>query len=248
MESPTPPDLTDERPGEPTQVSVVCIGDDPEFAALLDARLDDRFRIRTGTDHHEVLRSLERADCVVSDDEMPVLSGAELLAEIRTRAPRLPFVLLADSFDSDAATAVREADWTAVLSRRSAATVDGYLSTRIAGLVEHRRADTLAEGALAAVETVSEGVALAADGTFTFADQSFERRLGYETGELVGVSWRGVFTDEELERIEGSRLSAVQNGWRWSGTCAVERADGSVTSVGTTVAGLGDGSLVFVVD
>lgn len=248
------PSLSSLRPvggAQPSPVTVTCVDGSQAYSAVLQSRLgrDDRFAVRAETDPTAVLGSLDTTDCVVSVDRLPQMDGDEFLSEIRARDGRQPYVLVTGSKGDRIATAVRGRAYTAVVGKGTAATVTEYLADRIQTLLERRRIAEFARGGLAAAETVAAGVALTrSDGRFAYADQSFAAQLGYDTDALAGRSWQTVFTEAEVERIEGSRLSAVQDGWHWSGTCTAERADGSTVAVGTTVAGFGDGCLVFLLD
>jgi PAS domain S-box-containing protein len=224
------------------------VDDDPACLDLVGSALerDEGFDVVTAADRATVLDRLDGVDCVVSDYRMPELDGLELLAAIRERDPRLPFVMVAGDESCEVARTVLAEPWTDYLRRDVFSTCTDLLPTRVGGLVDHHRTAMLAHRALAAVESGRDGVAIVeSDGTVAFADRTYASRFGYEAEELIGRSWRRLYPAPEVERIESSALSVAAEGWRWSGNCAGHHADGGTVAVRTTVTAVGDGSLAF---
>lgn len=241
---------TDELDAGPPEMTALCVDDDGNYLSLLSSRLGrvDGVEVRTETDPSAALGRLDEADCVVSDYAMPTMDGLALLDAVRETAPRLPFVLLTGCSDPDVAATVLSRPRTDYLQKSSVATSGDLLAARARSLVGWSRAATLSRRALAALETVTDGVAIAGPGgRFRVVDPAFACRFDREEDALVGTPWRAVFADDAVDRMESSGLSAVEDGWRWSDTCIGRRADGTEFPVATTVAGLEDGSLVFVV-
>ena len=83
----------------------ILVVDDDSATAELVARLLVQQGFRTGlaSDGEEAMNRLaeELFDAVVSDVEMPGMSGFELLQNIRVRYPRLPVILMTSFFEDE---------------------------------------------------------------------------------------------------------------------------------------------------
>jgi len=242
----SPPSLPDRQ----TPATVLCVDDDPAMLELVGQTLDaaDGLTRETFTDPEAVLDELQEADCVVSDHEMPSTTGLELLAEVRSRNQRLPFLLLTGHDDPALISQVLDYTATEYLSKSKFATTTTLLLRRVRTLLAAHRNKAFAGRALAALDAVQYGVAIVTpDGTIAYADRSFEFWFGFDDGDLAGRSWRELFKANELDRFERSRGDTIEDGWRWSGECLVSGPDGATFTVDTTVSELADGSRVFVV-
>lgn len=229
------------------QTAVHCVTTDGLVSDLLDATLApfDGFEVRTETASRPSPHRLDDADCVVverrPEHEDPV--GA-----VRDYRPRLPVVVLLDELRRPTVASVRADNWVDVVPKSTLSEAPAALAHRVAVLVRWRRVAGLARHALTAVETVPDGVATAGpDGRFGSVDEVFAARFGYDRETLVGRPWRAVFTDEAADRIESDVLASLDDTWGWCGSCTGRHADGSTHRTRTTVVGLDDGSLVFLV-
>lgn len=75
---------------KPYAYTVLCVDDEPEILKALERSLEDpRWRVLTTLDAMEVLGIIrdERVDILVSDVDMPLLSGTELVARVRKAYP-----------------------------------------------------------------------------------------------------------------------------------------------------------------
>ena len=90
-------------------IHVLHVDDDPSITDLA-ATLLDEFTVTTATDPREILDRFdpEEFDCVVSDYEMPVMDGLELLAAVRDGDPTTPFILFTACDDEGVARTARE--------------------------------------------------------------------------------------------------------------------------------------------
>jgi PAS domain S-box-containing protein len=229
-------------------VRIVCVDDDPEFLEFLRSRLADHeeFEVSTATEPDAVLDRLAEVDCVVSDYEMPGRNGVEFLTAVRQRRPSLPFILFTGSRRGNLPESFPESVWTEVLAKGNPDEVVPLLATRICRLVSHGRTAAVARRALAAIETVGEGLAVVGpDGSFSFVNGAFARQFGYEPDDLLGRSWKVCYPDDEAQRLESTALETVRDDWQWTGGCVGRDADGDTVTVQTRIAGLDDGSFVF---
>lgn len=78
-----------------TPGTILIVDDEPALRFALGELLGERgHRVITAASGHEALASLDDADVVLSDLNMPGMDGLALLAELAARDPSLPFLLL----------------------------------------------------------------------------------------------------------------------------------------------------------
>jgi PAS domain S-box-containing protein len=235
---------------------VLCVDDEPGLARLVATHLerDADFDCETAveTRPEDALRRVEREsfDCVVSDYDMPHLTGVELLSAARETDPGLPFLLFSATGPADiAAEMVRTgvsdyvskggggAGYTALLRRvkRAAAGDDGRFG--------HREVDDPTEMTVAL-----DGLCtVAPDGTFEFVGEEYGALYGYDPEELEGEPWQRLHPDSAVEHIQTNIIPAVTDGERWTGTSTGLRADGSRFAESKMVSATSDDRLVISV-
>ena len=80
--------------------TVLCVDDEPEILSALKRSLEDpRWRVLTTLDATEVLGVIrdEKVDVLVSDVDMPLLSGTELVARVRKAHPNVVRLMVTGS-------------------------------------------------------------------------------------------------------------------------------------------------------
>jgi CheY-like chemotaxis protein len=97
------------------RATVLVVDDEPQVASLAGAylkRLDADVEVVVETDPRDALARFEAGDvdCVVSDYDMPVLDGLELLGAVRECDATTPFVLFTASDDPTLAERARRHD------------------------------------------------------------------------------------------------------------------------------------------
>lgn len=244
-ESPTSSSVPD---GEP--VAVLCVDDDPGQCSLLERALGHReaFAVQTFERPGPALAALDRADCVISDYEMPDRDGLELLAAVRERAPTLPFVVRTGREVDAVADDVLAHEWTDVVRKDGSQAALTLLARRVRHLVGHRRERTSARRSLATLDVAWDGLAVVApDGAVVHANRALAELLDRDRADLVGADWRSLFTDEAADRLAADALPSVDDGWRWTGTCAGRRVDGESVPLQVRIASVeGDALAVSV--
>ena len=93
--------------------TVLVVDDDPQVASLAGAylkRLSAEITVVVETDPRDALARFEAddVDCVVSDHDMPVMDGLELLAAVREYDATTPFVLFTASEEATIARMTRD--------------------------------------------------------------------------------------------------------------------------------------------
>ncbi|ESS05707.1 MAG: PAS sensor histidine kinase [uncultured archaeon A07HB70] len=79
-----------------------------------------------------------------------------------------------------------------------------------------------------AIEEAADGVAVLDDGEYTYVDQTHVDMYGLdEKAQLLGDSWRRLYDDAEVERLEAEAFPALEADGHWRGMVTGSRPDGS---------------------
>lgn len=128
-------------------VTVLQVDDDPTVlgtsAVLLEQERDD-FTVETVRSGEAALARLGAADaidCVVSDYQMPGMTGLELLVAVRQRWPDLPFILFTGHGTEAIAAQAMAAGATEYVRKSGDSERYGVLANRVANAVAQWRAE-----------------------------------------------------------------------------------------------------------
>jgi PAS domain S-box-containing protein len=96
------------------------------------------------------------------------------------------------------------------------------------------------------LNTTSDGVAVTdAEGNFIFFNQAHCSLFGYETGtELLGASWRILYPEDEIKRLEETAIPALMESGNWQGLMQAKRRDGSFFNERLSLSMLADGGIL----
>ncbi|WP_257301056.1 PAS domain S-box protein [Haloarchaeobius sp. FL176] len=232
-------------------IELLHVDDDAKFAALVAEFLErhgERFHVHTETDPNAALSTIRNEeidfDCIVSDYDMPGLDGLELLQEIRTDYPDLPFVLFTGHGSEAIASEAITAGVTEYLQKGGGTEQYTVLANRIDQVVERYWANRYADRARQAIETAQGGInILDADGYIQYVNRACADLLGYEREELVGQHWETLYRDEDIDEVYDELLPAARQG-QWQGRTTFERKDGGILETNHTLTVGRDGSLV----
>jgi len=228
---------------EPMQrrTRILCIDDEPGLADLVASMLEERGdRIdATGiSDPTDVVSRLESDafDCVISDYEMPILDGLELLAAVREAFPAKPFILYTGRGSEAIASEAISKGVTDYLQKGSGTEQYDLLANRCLNAVERVRNRKQREQAEQWYRQLFDqrlvGVGLSQDGTYRQANEYFAEFVGYDPDELVGMDVLSTIRPADRPRVE----RALRERERGSAdkvryTVDLQRKDGSTTPV-----------------
>lgn len=214
-------------------IVVLHVDDEPDMCDLVSDYFEqqlDGFSVVSATSGERALDRLDDSvDCIVSDYEMPGMTGLDLLRNVRVDHPNLPFVLLTGMGSETVASDAISAGVTDYF--RKSASLDGLtmLAQRIETAVAARRA-TVSYREL--FEKAAEGFALhdPETGAFIDANASALRILDYDRATLLGMRLDDIETVPPQDE-RGSTLAASARRATEEGTIALEeycrRADGT---------------------
>lgn len=125
-------------------VSVLIVDDDPAFAELSAtflSRARENLNVATETDPRAVVDRLrtDSVDCIVTDYDMPHLTGLDLLAEVREYDSDVPFILFTGKGSEEIASEAVSRGVTDYLQKRTGQDQYAVLANRIANTVQQAR-------------------------------------------------------------------------------------------------------------
>ena len=232
-------------------IDVLVVDDDEQVAEMtttfLERELADA-RTTAVTDPGEAVPLLraESFDCIVSDYDMPPLSGLELLERVRGAGFELPFVLFTGKGSEE------------IASRAISAGVDEYLqkggpeeylvlANAVENLVEKHWAEQEVHRGYRALESAEEGIGIIDEnGIYRYLNRAYASMHGYERDELLGKSWERLYPDEEIERFHDEVLGELENEGSWRGLSTGLTSDGERVPERLVLTRMADGGHVCI--
>ena len=128
-------------------ITVLIVDNEPGFADLTGEMLereDDSIVAESATNGEEALEILAQrsVDCIVSDYEMPTMTGLELLERVREDDPDLPFILFTGRGSEEVASEAIAAGVTQYLQKESGEEQYALLANQITNAVSQYRTET----------------------------------------------------------------------------------------------------------
>lgn len=126
------------------EIRVLHVEDDPDFGDLTAKfleRCDDGLTIDTATNPADALETLAEKDfdCVISDYDMPEMTGIEFLETLRDQYPDLPFILFTGKGSEEVASEAISAGVTDYLQKETGPSQYRVLANRVNNAVEQYR-------------------------------------------------------------------------------------------------------------
>ncbi|WP_136601238.1 PAS domain S-box protein [Salinigranum halophilum] len=96
-----------------------------------------------------------------------------------------------------------------------------------------------------AMEASMDGISiLNADGEYAYMNEAHAEIFGYDPAELLGGTWRQLYPDDEIERIERDVFAELNRDGEWRGETIGKAREGTVVHQEITLSTLEDGGLV----
>jgi PAS domain S-box-containing protein len=118
----------------------------------------------------------------------------------------------------------------------------------VTDITERKRAEEALRKQLAAMEAAPDGIAiLNHDEVYTYVNEAHAQIYGYDRQEeLIGDTWRLLYCEDEIKRIEQEVMPELWEKGRWQGELLGKRRDGSVFDVEVSLTTLQDNELICV--
>ncbi|HEV2664644.1 MAG TPA: PAS domain S-box protein [Blastocatellia bacterium] len=118
----------------------------------------------------------------------------------------------------------------------------------ITDITERKLAEKAQRKQLAAMEAAPDGIAiLNNDEVYTYVNEAHAKIYGYDRQEeLIGNTWRLLYFEDEIKRIEQEVMPELWEKGKWQGELLGKRRDGSVFDVDVSLTTLQDDELICV--
>jgi PAS domain S-box-containing protein len=125
--------------------------------------------------------------------------------------------------------------------------VVGTVAT-VRDITERRARERELESFQRAVEEAADGVAILDGDEYVYVDQTHVEMYGFDTvDELLGDTWRKLYDDDEVARLEAEALPTLQDDGHWRGMVTGSRPDGSTFPAELSLTVVADGRLICTV-
>ena len=116
-------------------------------------------------------------------------------------------------------------------------------------LAKQSKAEAALKKHSAAIEMSMDGIAVySSEGHYVYVNQSYAEINGYaDTAELIGKSFRDVYDERELERMDQVCIPTLKRTGRWRGELIAKRKNGSTYFQEASVTMLEDGGRVCII-
>jgi PAS domain S-box-containing protein len=99
-----------------------------------------------------------------------------------------------------------------------------------------------------AVEDAKDGFAILEDGEYTYIDDTHADMYGFDdTDQLIGNSWRMLYDEDEIERLESEAFPVLESEGHWRGKVTGSQPDGTTFPAEISLTTIDDGPLVCTV-
>jgi len=117
----------------------------------------------------------------------------------------------------------------------------------VTDITHQKMASEVINQQLACIEAAIDGIGVLKDDKYIYINKSHLALFGYDDPEqLIGQSWRLLYTPEELQRFETEILPVLMQKKYWRGEAKATRRDGSTFIEGLSLTLTDDGGLIFV--
>ncbi|MGB8688407.1 MAG: PAS domain S-box protein, partial [Microcoleus sp.] len=116
-----------------------------------------------------------------------------------------------------------------------------------ADITDLKRAESALKQQLAAIEAAIDGIAIIQGDSYLYVNQAHLELFGYDRPiELLGKSWKLLYSTEELERLEREVFPVLGRDRAWQGEAIATRKDGSTFAEELSLTLTEDGLLICV--
>jgi len=195
---------------------ILHVDDDRGFldvSELYLARELDHVEVVTTTDAHEALDHLDstRFGCVISDYDMPVMNGLELLDRVREQNPDLPFLLYTGKGSEKIARKAINAGVTGYF-QKGGPEQQQRLANRVEHAIEEYHAKLDSERYATVLKALDYPTYVVdSSGQFAYVNEAFADLTGYEPQELLDETPAKVKSDESVDRADEALCAVVSS-------------------------------------
>jgi PAS domain S-box-containing protein len=122
------------------------------------------------------------------------------------------------------------------------------LLSMIRNISRRKRAEATLQVQLAAMDTASEGIGILDDGErYIYMNRAHAAIYGFDSpAELIGKTWRVLYEDREIDRIEREVFPLLERDGSWHGETPGRKRDGTFADVEISLTPLQGGGMICV--
>ena len=125
---------------------------------------------------------------------------------------------------------------------------DGRTVCTVRDETERRERERELESFQRAIDEAVDGVAILDGDEYVYVDQTHVDMYGFDsTDQLLGETWRRLYDEEEIDRLETEAFPALESDGYWRGKVTGSRPDGSTFPAKLSLTIVDDGRLVCTV-
>ena len=215
----------------PPTITVLHVDDDGDLLDLVETYVEARYddvMVATDTDPRAALERFRHGgsyDCIVSDYDMPVLDGLDLLAAVREVTDRLPFILFTGKGSEEIAAEAISRGVDDYMQKGPGTDQYDVLVSRIRSYVSKAQTERALEDSEARYRALVEqnvvGIYLIQNGEFVHVNPRLAEVFGYDQDEVVGMSPlvltaeadRDLVAENIRKRVDGE-VETIKYGFR----------------------------------
>lgn len=194
-------------------IRVLHVDDEPDLVNLSQTVIErehEEISIEAETDPRACLDRLERdpsaIDCIVSDYNMPHLTGLEMLEIVREEYSDFPFILFTGRGSEEIAAEAISRGVDDYMQKEMGLDQYTVLANRIKQLVQQVRTERALHNSEAKYRALVEqnvvGIYIIRDDEFTYVNPQFAEIFGYDRDDLLGRAPRDLVADVDKDRVE----------------------------------------------
>lgn len=221
-------------------VKVLHVDDDEDFVEMSSEFLERKgnLDVTTETSASDALDALgeKTVDCLVSDYDMPGTDGIELLEEVRSEYPSLPFILFTGKGSEDVASEAISKGVTDYMQKETGTDQYDVLANRIENVTEasrfHQELEATQSKHRRLLEQSLVGVYLIRNGEIRYANSKLADIFGYTREEMIGKPVSSLVAEEDRDLVKSNiqrRLQGEVESIRYA--FRGKRSDGTVIDV-----------------
>jgi PAS domain S-box-containing protein len=197
-------------PVEERPIEVLHVDDDGSFAELTALQLtrvgreaSPEITVETETNPEDALTHVGDVDCLVSDYEMPEMSGLDLLEAVRAQAPDLPFILFTGKGSEEIASRAISAGVTDYIRKGGKTDRFDMLANRVRNACARVRAERAVSRSERHLRRVLDRLPQCVflkdrDGHYRFVNEAGAASYGRLPEEIEGTAEASVLDDPDL--------------------------------------------------
>ena len=170
-------------------------------------------------------------DIIISDYYLPEFDAPKALEIVKQTNLDIPFIVVSGVIGENIAVSLMKAGAHDYIMKGNLIRLSEVVRREIRDAhirAERKKSEILLKRQGETIEAVIDGIAILEKGAFIYANRAYLRLFGYNNiEEIVGKSWRHLYSPEEVERFENDIFPVLQQERAWQGEVIATRKDGS---------------------